>query len=98
MSRAHNERCTTCGESFPCCGYAIDNHDGWPEVACSSYDRDGYRECENCATSDKCAWCGKPGELITDGDGDKVHGACMAERIEVIKGPSAMLNGVRQSD
>lgn len=75
----HHHRCQTCRQEFECPGNLWLNHDGWPEVVCTEYDERQNRECPTCEEAETCGWCGRPGELITDAVGDRLHPACQRE-------------------
>jgi len=65
MPKLHSHSCEFadkgCTNKVPCNGELLRNFDGWPEVICLIYDRQGDAigdmACEECADS-YCADCG----------------------------------------
>lgn len=57
--RTHTHTCVTCQQSFACAGEWMPNADCPPY--CTHYHEMGEDECADCATAQKCAWCGKLG-------------------------------------
>ena len=83
-TRTHTHACTTCGQSFACAGEWMPNADCPPY--CTHYHEQFQDECADCATAQKCDWCGLLGSekspLVQDtahlehGDEDWCHDDC----------------------
>lgn len=70
MSRhAHEHPCQACGKPFSCSGTYERNYDGWPEVICVLFHKDGFDWCQACRDKVDCPTCEGAGCDVCHGEG-----------------------------